>query len=244
VLGGGLLQTGFAVLCLPLRKYKPERSAVSSVYAELAKQIDPNFEHSLPEPLKPPTPEVQDTLDALGSDHSIEGERFRLLLDQADRVRISIFTLVRLREALSGESAGPLDGGDRPASVRGACRDRGHRARLTVQEIEEYVRSLGLDAYLVGGAVRDLLLGRQRTDVDVVAEGDPAGIARMNFPMFVLFTFVGSLIWCFILALAGQQLGAHWKDVGGTLHKYDYVVAAVLVVLVGLFIYRHRRRAQ
>jgi len=32
--------------------------------------------------------------------------------------------------------------------------------------------------YLVGGAVRDLLLGRQRTDVDVVAEGDPAGIAR------------------------------------------------------------------
>ncbi|GAC1427850.1 MAG: DedA family protein [Chloroflexota bacterium] len=72
----------------------------------------------------------------------------------------------------------------------------------------------------------------------------PAGIARMNFPMFVLFTFVGSLIWCFLLALAGQQLGAHWKDVGGTLHKYDYVVAAVLVVLVGLFIYRHRRRAQ
>ena len=72
----------------------------------------------------------------------------------------------------------------------------------------------------------------------------PAGIARMNFPMFVLFTFVGSLIWCFILALAGQQLGTHWKDVGGTLHKYDYVVAAVLLVLVGLFIYRHRRQAQ
>ena len=27
------------------------------------------------------------------------------------------------------------------------------------QEIEDYVRSLGLDAYLVGGAVRDELLG-------------------------------------------------------------------------------------
>jgi tRNA nucleotidyltransferase (CCA-adding enzyme) len=33
-------------------------------------------------------------------------------------------------------------------------------------------------AYLVGGAVRDLLLGRERADVDVVVEGDPARLAR------------------------------------------------------------------
>jgi tRNA nucleotidyltransferase (CCA-adding enzyme) len=31
--------------------------------------------------------------------------------------------------------------------------------------------------YLVGGAVRDLLLGRGRADIDVVVEGDPAGLA-------------------------------------------------------------------
>jgi tRNA nucleotidyltransferase (CCA-adding enzyme) len=35
----------------------------------------------------------------------------------------------------------------------------------------------GVPAYLVGGAVRDLLLGRDRTDVDVVVEGDPAEVA-------------------------------------------------------------------
>jgi tRNA nucleotidyltransferase (CCA-adding enzyme) len=33
-------------------------------------------------------------------------------------------------------------------------------------------------AYLVGGAVRDLLLGRPRADVDVVVEGDPGPIAE------------------------------------------------------------------
>jgi tRNA nucleotidyltransferase (CCA-adding enzyme) len=33
-------------------------------------------------------------------------------------------------------------------------------------------------AFLVGGAVRDLLLGRERTDVDIVLEGDPEPIAR------------------------------------------------------------------
>src|ERR687893_2574 len=33
--------------------------------------------------------------------------------------------------------------------------------------IEDYVRSLGLDAYLVGGAVRDELLGRDSKDADL-----------------------------------------------------------------------------
>jgi len=70
----------------------------------------------------------------------------------------------------------------------------------------------------------------------------PAGIARMNFPKFVVFTFVGSLIWCFILAYAGQQLGAHWHEIGSTLRKFEYLVGIILVALVGLFLYRHLRR--
>ncbi len=36
----------------------------------------------------------------------------------------------------------------------------------------------GLSAYLVGGAVRDLLLGRGRVDIDVAVEGDPLELAR------------------------------------------------------------------
>ena len=36
----------------------------------------------------------------------------------------------------------------------------------------------GLPAYLVGGAVRDLLLGRPRADIDVAVEGDPAELSR------------------------------------------------------------------
>jgi tRNA nucleotidyltransferase (CCA-adding enzyme) len=37
--------------------------------------------------------------------------------------------------------------------------------------IEEYVRGLGLDAYLVGGAVRDELLGRESKDADFLVPG-------------------------------------------------------------------------
>jgi tRNA nucleotidyltransferase (CCA-adding enzyme) len=39
------------------------------------------------------------------------------------------------------------------------------------QEIENYVRSLGLDAYLVGGAVRDELLGLESKDADFLVPG-------------------------------------------------------------------------
>jgi tRNA nucleotidyltransferase (CCA-adding enzyme) len=39
------------------------------------------------------------------------------------------------------------------------------------QELEKYVRSLGLDAYLVGGAVRDELLGLDSKDADFLVPG-------------------------------------------------------------------------
>ena len=71
----------------------------------------------------------------------------------------------------------------------------------------------------------------------------PAGFTRMPLGPFVILTFVGSLIWCFILAYAGQKLGQHWSDVGGWLHKYEYVVVAAIIVLIVLYV-RHRLGAR
>jgi membrane protein DedA with SNARE-associated domain len=67
----------------------------------------------------------------------------------------------------------------------------------------------------------------------------PAGIARMNFNKFLAYTFLGSLPWCFVLALAGYKLGQKWHDVGNTLHKFDAVVVAGIVALIAWFLYRH-----
>src|SRR5215216_2617817 len=38
----------------------------------------------------------------------------------------------------------------------------------------------------------------------------PAGVARMNVPRFILYTFLGSLPWCLGLAYVGQLLGEQW----------------------------------
>ena len=96
VLVGGLLQTALALLFWPVRRYKPERRAIGRVYLELARQAQSSSDILLA-PLEPPSAEVQDTLSALGRDHSTEGERFRLLFDQADRLRFSIYCVSRLR---------------------------------------------------------------------------------------------------------------------------------------------------
>jgi tRNA nucleotidyltransferase (CCA-adding enzyme) len=48
-----------------------------------------------------------------------------------------------------------------------------------VREIEDYVRSLGLDAYLVGGAVRDELLGLDSKDADFLVPGVDTNALRV-----------------------------------------------------------------
>jgi uncharacterized membrane protein YccC len=83
-----------------MRRYDPERRAVGHVFLELAKEVDPDQDLETRTPLTPRSADEQATIDALGDDHSIEGERFRLLFDQADRLRLSIYALGRLRDNL------------------------------------------------------------------------------------------------------------------------------------------------
>jgi membrane protein DedA with SNARE-associated domain len=72
----------------------------------------------------------------------------------------------------------------------------------------------------------------------------PAGVARMPMGRFIAYTFIGSLPWCFGLALVGQKLGEHWEALKPIFHASDGVIAAVGIAAVGLWIYRHVRRGQ
>jgi membrane protein DedA with SNARE-associated domain len=73
----------------------------------------------------------------------------------------------------------------------------------------------------------------------------PAGIARMDFPRFVLFTLLGSIPWTFALAFLGFKLGDKIDQVSqlsNVFHGLDVVIIVVLLALVGLYIYRHIQR--
>jgi membrane protein DedA with SNARE-associated domain len=69
----------------------------------------------------------------------------------------------------------------------------------------------------------------------------PAGMARMNFAKFTLFTFIGSFLWCAALAAAGYYMGQHWRQVREVMRPFDI---PILVILLGLFAWYARRHVQ
>jgi membrane protein DedA with SNARE-associated domain len=69
----------------------------------------------------------------------------------------------------------------------------------------------------------------------------PAGIARMKLLRFIIYTFIGSFIWCSALSYGGYLLGEHWEELRSVMRPFDPFIIAVIVVLIGLYIYRHVR---
>ena len=51
-------------------------------------------------------------------------------------------------------------------------------ARLAVQSLAGLTAKRGLALYLVGGPLRDLLLGRTSLDIDFAVEGDAVALAH------------------------------------------------------------------
>jgi membrane protein DedA with SNARE-associated domain len=68
----------------------------------------------------------------------------------------------------------------------------------------------------------------------------PAGIARVHLGKFILYTFLGSLPWCLMLAYLGQILGEQWDTkLKPYFHDAHIVIGIALLVMIGLYIYHH-----
>ena len=64
----------------------------------------------------------------------------------------------------------------------------------------------------------------------------PAGVARMNFFQFSIYTLVGAGIWSSILASAGFFLGDRWDMVSVYVERYENVILILLLVVVAVYI--------
>jgi membrane protein DedA with SNARE-associated domain len=67
----------------------------------------------------------------------------------------------------------------------------------------------------------------------------PAGIAKMNFFKFIVYTFVGSLPWCFMLAYVGKVLGQNWGGIRVYFRRADIFIVIVIALGILYFLYRH-----
>ena len=73
----------------------------------------------------------------------------------------------------------------------------------------------------------------------------PAGVARMHLGWFIVTNLAGTLIWCALLAVAGQELGAHFGSVAKLMRPMLWVSTGLLLAGLAAWIWhrRHRRLA-
>lgn len=67
----------------------------------------------------------------------------------------------------------------------------------------------------------------------------PAGVARMNFTRFVIYTFVGSFPWCLGLSYVGMKLGENWDTLGVYFHRFDIVIGILIALGVLYYVWHH-----
>ncbi len=103
---GGLLQTALALSLWPVRRYEPERRAIGNLYAELAETATAQIEINSPPPASSQSAQAHAWIVSLSGDHSIQRERYRLLLSEADRIQLCLLALGRLRIRIEREAEG------------------------------------------------------------------------------------------------------------------------------------------
>lgn len=63
----------------------------------------------------------------------------------------------------------------------------------------------------------------------------PAGMNKMKFSLFMVYTFIGSLIWNTVLCSLGKLVGENYMIVANVFSKYSKVI---LFLLIGLIVYK------
>jgi len=70
----------------------------------------------------------------------------------------------------------------------------------------------------------------------------PAGLSKMSFPLFSLYTFLGASIWSTILVLLGYFLGENEALMNEYKHELGYAVLGFVVIILVVYTYMHKKK--
>lgn len=71
----------------------------------------------------------------------------------------------------------------------------------------------------------------------------PAGLSRMNFIEFTLFTFIGSFLWSLSLTMIGYYLGNAWDEFSQESSKAFHIISLTIIIsLVLIFIFKFYKK--
>ena len=188
-IAGGLLQTALALSLWPVRRYEPERRAIGNLYAELSVAATASNQ----------TAHAHTWLISGRQDHSIQRERYRLLLSQAERIQLCLLALGRLRIRIEREAEGLPQSSvlarvlELSSALLGSIAHSllaGEPAKTPTEPLSEFSalseemrrseseRLSPLAAAMLRDAVHqiDALAGQLRAAVDLSASATPGGI--------------------------------------------------------------------
>lgn len=67
----------------------------------------------------------------------------------------------------------------------------------------------------------------------------PAGIARVPKIPFLIYSFVGSVIWTYFLAFLGMKLGENWNTLRERFHWFDTAIVVLIIIGGVWWVRRH-----
>ncbi len=108
-LAGGLFQTLLSIAMWPVRRYSPERKALGDLFLALSQMAASPVQVLEAPPATQPFTQAQTTLASLDQDRSIEGQRYRMQFSEAERMRLSLLLLGRLRIRIQREIPGGFE---------------------------------------------------------------------------------------------------------------------------------------
>ena len=66
----------------------------------------------------------------------------------------------------------------------------------------------------------------------------PAGVARMNMTLFLVYTTLGSLIWNTVLICLGAWAGDNWENILATFDSVKYYIFIPVAIIVAYYGYK------
>jgi membrane protein DedA with SNARE-associated domain len=75
-----------------------------------------------------------------------------------------------------------------------------------------------------------------------ILAGPLAGVLRMRWRRFVLFNFLGAVVWVTVVASVGYSFGQHWQRLLRIVSEVNATVFALAAILLFVLWWRYRKK--
>jgi membrane-associated protein len=77
-----------------------------------------------------------------------------------------------------------------------------------------------------------------------IIAGPMAGVLRMSWRKFLVFNFLGAVVWVSVISSAGYLFGRHWDRLEEGLNQFNVVAVIIVLVIAGAWWWRNRKNGK